>query len=113
MRDREFHEFEFKSDLLKFVSKETGWDAEKTFSEFHIPKIERMGKFIERNFEPSSLIGLSGDKPERNDVAKFMSKKTGKGFEDCMMDLNMAKVDHRKAEDIRFGRTIGDISMFF
>lgn len=113
MRDREFHEFEFKSDLLSFVSKETGWDTEKTFSEFNIPKIQKMGRFIERNFDSSSLIGLSGDVPGKDDVAKFMSEKTGKSFDNCFTDLTMAKVDRRKAEDIRFGRTIGDISMFF
>jgi hypothetical protein len=98
--------------LQRFVLKETGWTPEKTYLEFNMPKVGKKSKFIERNFNFSSLVNLSCGKPEKGDVAKFMSDHAGMSYETAHMKLNTPAINHHAGRDIVQGRGI-DMAFFF
>lgn len=88
--EREHNNSFFKSELFKFVSKEKGWDADKTYLEFNMPKFGKKSELPGLNFDFSSLKDLGINKSK---VTSFMSKETGKSIEQCHMELNMPPVN--------------------
>ena len=109
---REYSDFQFDSKLQKFVFKKIGWSAEKTYTEFNMPKVGKKSDFIEREFDFSSLVNLNAGKPEKNEVAKFMSDHAGMSYETAHMKLNTPAINHHAGRDIVQGRGI-DMAFFF
>lgn len=98
MKNREYHDLLFRSNLEKFTLKETGLNAEKTFLKLNMPKLGKKSEFVERNFDFPSLMELGIDKSK---VMDFMLKKTGKSFEQCHMELNAPPVKMPSVEKFK------------
>jgi len=97
----EFKEIALKNDLLKFVSKETGWDTEKSHRELNDHRFASKNKSLDRKFDYSSLSTFAIPVPR---IMVFISEQTGKSLEQCYMEVNRPPI-HKAGRDSSSFRT--------
>ena len=105
---REYGEVQFDYELQRFVLKETGRNAEKTYLELNMPKFGKKGEINAGGFDFSSLNDLGISKTK---VTDFMSKKTGKSLEQCHTELNMPIVNKFGKDSLGSFRTFSPAQM--
>jgi hypothetical protein len=110
----------FSNELLsvgkisRFISYTTGYSEEESYLKLTMPRVGKKSKFISRDFDFVSLVGMNKatGEPTVERVADFVSCNTGKSLEQSYNELIMPKVNFHASRDIMLGKTI-DMDIFF
>ena len=89
-------EFVSNWNVAKFLSKYDDGSVEQNYCKLITPEIGKKREIKAGGFDYKSLLRREKDTggSNINDVAKFMSKHTGKDFDNCFIELKMPKIAH-------------------